>query len=132
MEAPLKKVLRMFRSESLSRLTTLKFIVISNESCGDLDPSLHKPYCYSILRTITTSLLYLENFDTEMYIEEDWCKMFAKWRSLKSLHLKYYGTELERRDDGDHERRVQLRDCIRKVFDGLEEKPVIFVTGSCL
>jgi hypothetical protein len=50
--------------------------------------------------------------------------MFPKWRSLKSLYLY----DVERRDNGDLERRVQLRDCIQKVFDGLEEKPVISVT----
>jgi hypothetical protein len=118
--APLQNVLRMFRSESLSRLTTLTFH-ISLYDYQMYSSIEYRQYCYSILQTITASLPCIENFRAQIYIEEDWCQMFAKWRSLKSLHLLEVG-----RDNSYLERRIQLTDCIRKVFDGLEEKPVCY------
>jgi hypothetical protein len=127
---PLPKVVRMFSSESLSQLTTLKIYFTSYEGCDDDEAAeIYKHYSYTVLQTITAALPCLEEFDARMYIEEDCCQMFAKWHNLKRLTLKLIWTRAERRDPGALiKRKVSgLTECIKKVFEGLEEKPLITV-----
>lgn len=50
--------------------------------------------------------------------------MFGQWNSLKKLTVR-----LDRSGEVDpDERMARITDCIRKVFDGWEEKPLISVS----
>jgi F-box domain len=122
---PLPKLMRMFCSESLSRLTTLKFHIIPY----NLESTeAYKQYSHSILKTITLALPFLEEFYAQMYMEEDGCQMFRQWRSLKKLTLKLAraGEQVDCKALEKH--MAHLTDCFRKVFEGVEEKPLILVS----
>jgi hypothetical protein len=119
------KVIKMLSSESLSRLTTLKLHIGSDDWES---AEAYKQYSYSVLQTITVALPSLEVFETQMCLEEDGCQMFGQWHGLKKLTVRLdSGGEVD-----PDERMAHITDCIRKVFDGWKEKPLISVSYECI
>lgn len=133
----LPTVIRMFCSESLSRLTHLQFFISfdhSNENAPQQPRFAMSQYNYEVLDTITTALPCIEECFAGIIVEENWCPMFARWRNLEELGLRNCFSILEGGGDEEVERlnrlNLYLQDCIRRVFDSWEDAPLISVTST--
>jgi hypothetical protein len=129
-ENPLPKIQRMFCSESMSRITTLRIHFTSAE-LDDEDVKINKHYSYSVLEMITSALPRLEKFDVEMYIEVHWCQMFAKWRNLKRLTLRPLRSESEEalwNPEKGMKYANELQDVFEGAFEGWEQKPLVTIS----